>query len=238
MRSSSRASKILLAAPAALLLAAASPAQQAGGLMAEKLAAVKQAAAANQQALRQYRWIENIQVAVNGEVRNSKQMSCQYGADGKPACTPMGPPQQQEQAKGIRGRIMERKKEDMQEYMEQVKGVIGMYVPPQASLMEKAMQSGNVSLAPDAGPGERGLAFRNYAQPGDAMTLDFAMATRKLAGLSVNTYVGDASNPVAMTVQFAQLPDGTNYPAQTVVNAQAKGIQVTTTNSNYQKIGG
>ena len=84
MRSSSRASKILLAAPAALLLAAASPAQQAGGLMAEKLAAVKQAAAANQQALRQYRWIENIQVAVNGEVRNSKQMSCQYGADGKP----------------------------------------------------------------------------------------------------------------------------------------------------------
>lgn len=237
MRSFSRVSKVLLAGSAAALLATASPAQQGGGMLAEKLAAVKQAAAANQQALHQYRWMENIQVAVNGEVRNSKQMMCQYGPDGKPACTPMGPPPQQEQAKGIRGRIMEKKKEDMQEYMQQVKGVIGMYVPPQASLMERAVQSGNVSLAPGGG-GDRGIAFRSYAQPGDTMTLDFAMATKKLAGLSVNTYVGDASNPVAMTVQFAQLPDGTNYPSQTVVNAQAKGIVVTTTNTNYQKIGG
>ena len=229
--------RFLLAAAASVLLSSSSPAQQAGAVQ-EKLAAVKQAAAANQQALRQYRWVENIQVAVNGEVRNGKQMACQYGPDGKPACTPMGPPQQEQQAGGIRGRIMERKKEDMQDYMEQVKAVISMYVPPQAARMENAFQAGNVSLAPQAGPGERGIVIKNYAQPGDAMTLDFSAAARKLAGISVNTYVGDPSAPVAMTVQFAQLPDGTSYPAQTVVNAAAKGIQVTTTNVNYSKIGG
>jgi hypothetical protein len=220
-----------------VLLATGVVAQQ-GGEMADKLAAVKQAAAANQQALRQYRWTEMIQVALNGEVRNSRQMACQYGPDGKPACTPMGPPPQQEEAKGIRGRIMERKKEDMQDYMQQVKAVIGMYVPPQAALMEKAFQSGNASLAPASGPGERGIVFKNYAQPGDSMTLDFSTAARKLAGLSVNTYVGDPSAPVTLTVQFAQLPDGTNCPAQIIVNAAAKGIQVTQTNVNYSKIGG
>jgi hypothetical protein len=226
--------RTLLLAGAAALLAVSAEAQA----MMEKLAAVKQSAAANQQALRQYRWIENIQVAVNGEVRNSKQMSCQYGPDGKPACTPMGPPPEQPEGKGIRGRIMERKKEDMQDYMEQVKAVIGMYVPPQAAMMEKAFQAGNASLAPMPGSGEAALNFKNYAQPGDSMALDFAMATKKLAGLNVNTYVGDAGSPVSMSVQFATLPDGTNYPARTVVNAPAKNIQVTTTNSNYQKIGG
>ena len=226
--------RTLLVAGAAALLTVSAEAQA----MMEKLAAVKQSAAANQQALRQYRWIENIQVAVNGEVRNSKQMGCQYGPDGKPACTPMGPPPEQPEGKGIRGRIMERKKEDMQDYMEQVKGVIGMYVPPQAAMMEKAFQAGNASLAPMPGAGEAALNFKNYARPGDSMSMDFAMATKKLAGLNVNTYVGDPGSPVSMTVQFATLPDGTNYPARTVVNAPAKNIQVTTTNTNYQKIGG
>jgi hypothetical protein len=41
---------------------------------------------------------------------------------------------------------------------------------------------------------------------------------------------------VTLNVQFAILPDGTNYPAQEVVTAQAKGIVLTVTNGNYQKI--
>jgi hypothetical protein len=225
------------AAGAILLFTSPTPAQQGGGTP-EKLAAVKQAAAANQQALRQYRWTEMIQVSVNGEVKANRQMACQYGADGKPACTPMGPPPQQEQARGIRGRVAEHKKEDMQDYMQQVKAVIGMYVPPEATRMQNAFQAGNTSIAPMPGSGEAGLAFKNYAQPGDAMSLDFRMATKKLAGISVNTYVGDPSSPVSMTVQFAQLPDGTNYPSQIVVNAAAKGIQVTQSNVNYVRLGG
>jgi hypothetical protein len=35
---------------------------------------------------------------------------------------------------------------------------------------------------------------------------------------------------------MGSLPDGTNYAQQTVLNATAKQIQVTTTNSNYAKI--
>jgi hypothetical protein len=32
------------------------------------------------------------------------------------------------------------------------------------------------------------------------------------------------------------LPDGTNYAEQTILNASAKELAVTTTNSNYQKL--
>ena len=231
-------SRFLSAAAAIVLIASSSPAQQGGGGVLEKLQAVKASAAANQQALRQYRWTEMIQVAVNGEVRNSKQMACQYGPDGKPACTPMGPPPPQQEAHGIRGRIMEKKKEDMQDYMQQVKAVIGMYVPPEATRMESAFRAGNASIVPMPGAGEAALSFKSYAQPGDTMSLDFGMATRKLAGISVNTYVGDPSAPVAMTVQFGTLPDGTSYPSQIVVNAAAKGIQVTQSNVNYSRLGG
>jgi hypothetical protein len=36
---------------------------------------------------------------------------------------------------------------------------------------------------------------------------------------------------------MASLPDATNYPQQTVLNATAKQLVVTTTNSDYQKLG-
>ena len=36
----------------------------------------------------------------------------------------------------------------MQEYMEEVKGVLSMYVPPESQKMEQAYQSGNFSLNP------------------------------------------------------------------------------------------
>jgi hypothetical protein len=35
---------------------------------------------------------------------------------------------------------------------------------------------------------------------------------------------------------MSSLPDGTNYVAQSVLNATAKKLIVTTTNSNYQRM--
>jgi hypothetical protein len=217
------------------------PAQQTagGGLLKEalerKLQQVKQEAAANQAALRQYTWTENIEVRVNGDVKQTKQMSCRYGPDGKPQCSPLGPPPEQKKEGPLRERMIEKKKEEFTEYMQQVKGLIGLYVPPDSGRMQAAHAAGNMSLSrPQAG--EAGLVFRNYSLQGDSMTLDFATGTQKLAALSVNSYLGAPSSPVTLAVHFAALPDGTNSPAQEVVNAAAKGIQVTVTNSNYQKI--
>jgi hypothetical protein len=226
--------RVLVVVGAATAFLTGSAAAQQGGFLERRLAAVKEKVAANRQALQHYTWTETTQVSLNGEVKSSRQSSCRYGPDGKPQCTPVGPPPQQPEEKGIRGRIVERKKEELTDYMQQVKGVIGLYVPPEAARMEAAHKAGNMSISrPEAG--EAALVFKNYAQPGDSMSLDFAMATKKMTALSVNTYVGDPSGPVTLTVDFASLPDGTNYPARTVVNAAAKGIQVTTTNSNYVK---
>jgi hypothetical protein len=46
----------------------------------------------------------------------------------------------------------------------------------------------------------------------------------------------DPKDVVTLAVQFASLPDSTNYIQQTVLDATAKKLQVTTTNSNYQPL--
>ena len=120
-------------------------------------------------------------------------------------------------------------------YMGDVKGVLGMYVPPDPQKMEQAYQAGKVSLNPAGNMVN--WVFRDYAQPRDQMTLSFDTTARKVASLSVNTYMGESKDTVTLRVQMASLPEGTNYVQQTVLDATAKKLQVTTTNSNYQKLG-
>ena len=201
----------------------------------EKLAAVKQAAAENKQNLRQYQWVETTQLTLKGDAKPPTKNSCQYGPDGKVQKTPLGPPPQQPSGGRAKQKIIENKKEEMKDYMQDVKALLGMYVPPDPQKMQAAFEAKKVSLSP--ADGAANLVFTDYALPGDKMILSFDTATKKIVGLSINTYMGKEKDVVTLQVKMGSLPDGTNYEQQTVLNASAKQLVVTTTNSNYQKLG-
>jgi hypothetical protein len=202
----------------------------------QRLAAVKQAMAENKQRLQQYQWIETTQITLKGDPKPPSQNLCRYGPDGQVQKSPMGPPPEQQSGGRVRERIVEKKKEEMQEYMGDVKGLLGMYAPPDPQKMEQAYQAGKASLNPAGGVVN--LVFKDYAQPGDQMTLTFDPNARKVTSLNINTYMGEAKDAVTLQVQMASLPDGTNYVQQTVLIATAKHLEATTTNSNYQRLGG
>ena len=219
----------------AVTLAITFPAISQNTELQEKLAAVKQAAAENKQKLRQYQWVETTQLTLKGDAKPPTKNSCQYGPDGKVQKTPVGPPPQQPSGGRAKQKIIENKKEEMKDYMQDVKALLGMYVPPDPQKMQAAFEAKKVSLSP--ADGAANLVFTDYALPGDKMTLSFDTATKKIAGLSINTYMGKEKDVVTLQVKMGSLPDGTNYEQQTVLNASAKQLVVTTTNSNYQKLG-
>ena len=200
----------------------------------EKLAAVKAVAAENKQQLRQYQWIETTQLTLKGDQKPPTENSCQYGPDGQVQKTPIGPPPEQPSGGRLKERIIEKKKAEMKDYMQDVKAVLAMYVPPDPQRMQQAYQAGNVALNPM--PGAVNLVFTNYAQQGDKMTLTFDTNAKKITSLNINTYMGEEKDVVTLRVQMGSLPDGTNYAQQTVLDATAKQLVVTTTNSNYQKL--
>jgi hypothetical protein len=218
----------------AVALVAMVPALPQNAELQEKLAAVKQIAAENKQKLHQYQWIETTQLTLKGNQKPPTQYSCQYGPDGQVQKTPIGPPPEQPSGGRMKERIIEKKKAEMKDYMQDVKGVLAMYVPPDPQRMQQAYQAGNVALNPV--PGAVNLVFTNYAQPGDKMTLTFDATAKKITSLTVDTYMGEAKDKVTLQVQMASLPDGTNYAQQINLNASAKELTVTTTNSNYQKL--
>ena len=220
----------------AVVLAVSSLAIAQNSEMQQKLAGVQQSITDNQQKLHQYQWTETTQLTLKGDPKPPTQDLCQYGPDGKVQKTPIGPPPQQPSGGRMKQKMIEKKEGEMQQYMGEVQQLLGMYVPPNPQKMEQAKEAGNVSLNP-AGSVVN-LVFRNYAQPGDQMTLTFDPAAKKVVGLSVNTYMGQEKDAVTLQVQMASLPDGTNYVQQSVLSAAAKKLVVTTTNSNYQKLGG
>ena len=200
----------------------------------EKVAAVKQSAAENKQRLQQYQWIETTQLTLKGNPKHPSQNLCRYGPDGQVQKNLVSPPPEPPSGGRMKQRIIARKKEEMKDYMGDVKSLLSQYVPPEPQKMQQAYQAGKVSLNPAGGVVN--LIFKDYAQPGDQMTLTFDTAAHRIISLSVNTYLGEAKDAVTLQVQMASLPDGTNYAQQTVLDATAKQLVVTTTNSNYQHL--
>ena len=204
------------------------------GELQEKVAAVKQSAAENKQRLQQYQWIETTQLTLKGDAKPSSQNLCRYGPDGQVQKNLVSPPPEPPSGGRVKQKIVAKKKEEMKDYMGDVKVLLSQYVPPDPQRMQQAYQAGKVSFNPAGGVVN--LIFKDYAQPGDQMTLTFDTAAHKIISLNINTYLGEAKDAVTLQVQMASLPDGTNYAQQTVLNATAKQLVVTTTNSNYQHL--
>jgi hypothetical protein len=222
-----------------VLLVCASPvySQQAGGNpdLQQKVASLKRSLARNQQALHQYSWTEKMDSIFKGEIKSTKQSQCQYGPDGKVQKTEIGSTPPPKQQRGLKGKVIEKKKDEMKDYMERVASLIKRYVPPRASHIQESLQAGKAALQPSGG-GIVTLVFGDYAKPGDSVKVTFNTASKKIQGLDVNTYLDAPADVVTLKVVFQNLPDGTNYVAQTILDATAKQIQIRTTNSNYNKL--
>lgn len=202
-----------------------------------KVTFVKQSVADNQQRLHQYQWIETTQLTLKGDPKPPKQNMCTYNPDGTVNKIPIGDSQPPEQSgRRLRQHIVEKKTEEMKDYLQQVKGLLALYVPPSPQRIQEAHQAGNISVNSTVDSGLVQLSFKNYAQPGDQMMLFFNTVAMKVQQLSIHTYLNEPKDSVTLAVQFATLPDGTNYAQQTVMDAPDKKIQVTTTNANYQKL--
>jgi hypothetical protein len=209
---------------------------QANGELQQKLVALKQSAAENQQKLHRYQWTETAQLTLNDDAKPPTQSLCRYGPDGKVEKMPIGPPPDSPSGGRLKQRVVAKKKEEMKDYMGQVKSLLSMYVPPDPQRMQQAFQAGKASLSATPGAGVADVVFKDYALPGDQMTITFNMAAKTISSVNVQTYMDDPKDAVTLAAQFARLPDGTNYVQQSILGATAKKLQVTTTSSNYQPI--
>jgi hypothetical protein len=199
----------------------------------ERVAALKGSLAVSQDLLKQYEWIETTIVSLKGEEKSRQMNRCYYGADGKIQKVPVAAPPPEEKKRGIRGKIVANKKEEMTEYMQGAVGLVKSYIPPDPARIGASMNAGKMSITP-AGPRVR-LDFRDYEKPGDTLSVEIDVTKNTLLGLKVATWLKDPKDTITLASSFGSLNDGATYPAESTLSAPSESLEVKVTNSGYRK---
>jgi len=201
----------------------------------DKLMAIKTAQDANKAKLAQYTWTETETISIKGDVKDTKTYQVQM-VNGKPQKTEIS--NQAAQSGGREGRVkqrvVEKKKEEYQEYGQSISALAKQYTTPNSEALMQAKQAGNISIRP--GSGTVSLVIKNYVKQGDSVTMTVSEQTHSPVSVKVNSYLNDPSDAVNISAQFAQLPDGTNHVAMATINGVSKQLTVAEKNSNYRKM--
>jgi len=215
--------------------AAPAPPPAAGGQ--DRVAALKQSLASSMAALRSYEWIETTAVSMKGEEKSKKQNRCFYGADGKVMKVPIeGAPQAAAKDKrGVRGKVVANKKEEIGDSMKEAIALVKSYVPPDAARIQAAKDAGKVAVNPPDAQGKVQMVIKDYLKAGDSLTIDLNAAANTLAGLTVASYTDKEKNAVGLKVSFGALADGAIYPANIALDVKEQNMNVAITNSGYKK---
>src|SRR5271170_4190343 len=169
----------------------------------QRVAALKASVAKDQQSIRQYQWIETTVISLKGEEKSRQQKQCYYGADGglQKVTVDASPPP--DKKRGVRGRIIAKKTEELTDYMKQAVALVKSYVPPDPARIQAVKDAGKVSLDL-LGPGKGvRLNFRDYAKPGDVLSVDVDPANNRVMGLTVATYLDDPKDTVTLNVSMS-----------------------------------
>ena len=199
----------------------------------EKLMTFKENQERNKQKLAQYTWTETETIAIKGETKDTKVYQVQM-VNGQQQKTEVSNQQAQQGGREgrVKERIIEKKKEEYQEYGQQIAALAKQYTTPNPDALMQAKQAGNVSLQP--GSGTVALVIKNYVKQGDTITFTLDPQTKQLENMRVQSYLNDPKDAVTISAEFAQLPDGTNHVASTLINGVSKELTVNEANSNYQ----
>lgn len=217
---------------------APAPAAAATTPAAEHAAAIKATLQKDQAALKQYEWIETTVISMKGEEKSRAQNKCYYGADGKVQKTAVGEPPAEEKGKrGIRGKVVENKKEEITDYMSKSAAAIKTYIPPDPAKLQAAQAAGKVAVEV-LEPNKRvRVDFKDYNIPGDQLSVELDLTTNHILAMNVQTTVEGGKEPIRFQTAFSALPDGIGYPAKTTLDAKEVGMMVVVENTGHRKAG-
>jgi hypothetical protein len=203
--------------------------------VSERVAALKASLEGSQTALREYEWIETTIVSLKGDEKSRQQQRCYYGADGGLQKMEVSRSPEPDKKRGLRGRIAERKKEELTDYMKDAVSLVKTYVPPNPAKLQAITAAGQTSID-ILEPGKRArLNFRDYDRPGDNLGVEIDLVGNLPLALTVSTHLDDPKEAVTLTVQMGRLEDGTLYASAITLNAAAKNVTVAVQNSGYRK---
>jgi hypothetical protein len=199
------------------------------------IAQIKQNLDASMKNLKTFQWIETTTIFKDGEAKSQTQNQCYYDVNNKLIRVPTSAAPEEKSQRGLRGKIVENKKEEMSEYVKKCVAKIHEYLPPKSDKLQTIYASGKTNINVLEPNKKYALDFNDYLQPGDVLGVSLDMQKNILSGINVKTYVDKPENIINFNLKYAQLPDGTEYPAETIMDLKSEGLKVVIKNDGYKR---
>ncbi len=203
--------------------------------MKEIVSMIKTNLLQSKEKVKQYAWIETTKTYIKGELKSTKQNQCYYSVDGQLTKVATGGSDQEKQVRGLKGKIIANKKEEMADYIAKTIEKIKGYLPPSGEKIQQIYGAGNVSVQILEPNKKFKLGFPDYLQQGDILAISIDKTTQKLMAIGVSTYIDKPEDKVTFDVKYKDLPDGTQYPVTTSLVAAAKDLKIVIEQSGFKK---
>lgn len=186
-------------------------------------------AKANAAALRQYSWKMRVETTLKGNPRPVSIYTMRFDMDGKVQKTLMtAPAAAPEPARGLKGRIKEKKIAEAKEWAGDLAELVKGYLSPAPPVMQTFFGKAAVVATPD---GFAQIYSEGLMQPGDKLVYEVDPKTASLRRVLFTTAL--EKDPVNGTVEFMQLSGGPNVAARTTVSVPAKQLTAKIENFDY-----
>jgi hypothetical protein len=206
--------------------------------MQETVAIIKKNLADSKAGLKKYEWVETTTTFYKGEQKSVRQNQCYYSVDGKLTKVETGGSAPAKTPGGLRGKIAANKMEEMGDYIKAAIEKIQTYLPPDPEKIQEIYAAGKTSIQV-LEPGKKfKLSFPDYNEAGDLLAISIDKENKKIMAVAVTTSVDDPAQKVLFNITYNNLPDGTQYSANTTLDAQAKQVKIVIENSGYKKAAG
>ena len=218
-------------------LALPAAAQETAAPAPDRVEMMQASLAASQAALKQYEWVRTIALSLSGEEKVRQQYQCYYGADGVLQKIPVAADAQEEKKRGLRGKVAESKKAELQASLKAAVQALDQYSPLDPKRIEAAKAAGNVSVSVPSADGLVRVIIKSYLKPGDEVIIQANASGNTLQEVAITSFVEDSKgkSPVSGKVSFAALEDGTIYSGKEVLEIPAQTLKVDVQNSGYRK---
>ena len=186
---------------------------------------------ANAALMRQYSWTSRTEVIDQGQVKDLRVDTVNYGPDGQLQRTVMNDQSAPLPVGFLRRRIAEDERKKVEEYLTGLRDLLEQYTLPTAVKVQEFMNRA-AATGPDAG-GLFELTGQNVVYPGDTFSLWINPKTRHAQRIQVSSsFQGD---PLSLTATFKTLPSGLNHVAFAEVIVPAKQLSVQVQNFDYNR---
>jgi len=185
----------------------------------------------NQHVLQSYSWKMRTELKMDGESKVTSLYQIRFDLSGQVQKTLVSAPPQPKKARGIKGKKIKQKQEEIKALVDALSKIAMSYILPEPDRFQRFLQNANAWEGQGSTAGSTRVEGSGFSNPQDRVNLYVNAVTKDFQQLSVTTELD--GNPVSIQSDYRTMEGGPTYMAKMTVDYPSASVQLIVENFDY-----